>query len=243
MLDSGPPTEPPAAHLHPRVVTWRHAFAWYEEAMRLFKFAPLTFVGLALLTIATELLLKAIPGVAALAGEIVTPLVACGLLYASAAADRQETPSLSVALEVFRAGSGAITAIVVASLVAFVAQALAGWWIADANLLQYESMSQLSIPAVLGIYAFGTLAALPVTFVPLLVLFERVPLREAFVISGVAFAQNTLPLIVYGAASLVLLIFGLLTAGIGLVIALPLWAASSYAAWKDVFGLRDAPAS
>lgn len=243
MLDPGPPAEPSAPHLHPRVVPWGHAFAWYEEAMRLFKFAPLTFVGLALLTIATELVLKAMPGALALFGEIVTPLVACGLLYASAAADRGETPSLRAVLQVFRAGGNAIAAIVAASLVAFAAQALAGWWIADANLLEYESMAQLSIPAVLGIYAFGTLAALPVTFVPLLVLFERVPLREAFVISGVAFAQNTLPLIVYGAASLLLLVFGLLTAGIGLAIALPLWAASSYAAWKDVFGLRDAPPS
>lgn len=243
MLDSGPPTEPPAAHLHPRVVPWSHAFAWYEEAMRLFKLAPRTFVGVAFLTIATELLLKAAPGVLALSGEIVTPLVACGLLYASAAADRRETPSLSVVLQVFRAGASAIAAIVAASLVAFTAQALAGWWIADANLLEYEGMAQLSTAVVLGVYAFGTLAALPVTFVPLLVLFERVSVREAFVISGIAFAQNTLPLIVYGAASLVLICFGLLTAGIGLVIVLPLLAASSYAAWKDVFGLRDAPPS
>jgi len=27
------------------------------------------------------------------------------------------------------------------------------------------------------------------------------------------------------------------------VLALPLWAASSYAAWKDIFGIRDAPAA
>ena len=47
-----------------------------------------------------------------------------------------------------------------------------------------------------------------------------------------------MPLLVYAAASLVLLGFGLATMGIGLVIVLPLWAASSYAAWKDVFGVR-----
>jgi hypothetical protein len=29
--------------------------------------------------------------------------------------------------------------------------------------------------------------------------------------------------------------------GLGLVLALPLWVASSYAAWKDIFGIRDAP--
>ena len=39
----------PAAHVHPRVVPWRHAFAWYEEAMRLFKRAPLAFAGLAVI--------------------------------------------------------------------------------------------------------------------------------------------------------------------------------------------------
>jgi hypothetical protein len=93
-----------------------------------------------------------------------------------------------------------------------------------------------------GARGIGTLASLPVTFVPQLALFERVTLREAFVASGLAFAQNTVPLLVYGAVSLVLLGFGLLTAGFGLVLVLPLWAASSYAAWKDIFGVRDAPA-
>jgi hypothetical protein len=68
MLDSAPPS----AHLHPREVPWRHAFAWYEEAMRLFRFAPLTFIGLAFFTIATELLLKSAPGAFAFAGEIFT---------------------------------------------------------------------------------------------------------------------------------------------------------------------------
>jgi hypothetical protein len=34
---------------------------------------------------------------------------------------------------------------------------------------------------------------------------------------------------------------GLATFGFGFVLALPLWIASSYAAWKDIFGIRDAP--
>ena len=42
----------PAAHLHPRIVPWRHALAWYEDAMRLFKRAPATWAALAVVTIA-----------------------------------------------------------------------------------------------------------------------------------------------------------------------------------------------
>ena len=65
--------------------------------------------------------------------------------------------------------------------------------------------------------------------------------RAAFAASWNAFALNTLPLLAYAAASLVLLAFGLATFGLGLVLAMPLWAASSYAAWKDIFGIKDAP--
>jgi uncharacterized membrane protein len=231
------------AHLHPRVVPWGHAFAWYEEAMRLFKSAPLPFAGLAVVAIAAELLLHLASGATALAAEIVVPLVACGLVYASAAADRREQPSIALAARAFRAGPAAIAAVIAASLITFAAQAFAAWWIADANLLApVETVAALSAPAVLGVYATGILASLPFTFVPLHVLLERVPPGPAFRASFTAFAQNTLPLLVYAAASLALLGFGLLTAGLGLVVALPLWAASSYAAWKDVFGVRDAPA-
>ena len=72
-------------------------------------------------------------------------------------------------------------------------------------------------------------------------LFERVPPGAAFAASWNAFAQNLLPLLAYAAASLVLLAFGAVTLGLGFVLALPLWVASSYAAWKDIFGVRDAP--
>jgi hypothetical protein len=239
MPDSGAPPPPVAPLSH--VVPWRNALAWYEEAMRLFKFAPLASTGLALVTIATELVLKAAPGAISLTAEIVAPLVACSLIYAAAAADRREAPSLRLVGLVFFAGGNAMVAVIASSLVAFVAEALAGWWIADANLFLLEGTPALSVTEFFGVYAIVTLAALPVTFVPPLVLFGRLRLRAAFAASFVAFAQNTVPLLVYGLAALVLLAFALLTAGLGLVVALPLWAAASYAAWKDVFGIRDAP--
>jgi hypothetical protein len=242
MSDPALPSAPPAAHVHPRVVPWRHAFAWYEEAIRLFKLAPLSFAGLAVLTIAAELVLKAAPGAIALLSEIMTPLVACGLVYAAAAADRHEAPSLLFAVEAFRAGANAIAAIILSSGIMLAAQLFAGWWIADVNLLMPDAAArQLSASAVLGVYAIGILASLPVTFVPFHALLERVPLRTAFAASAMAFAQNTLPLVIYGAGSLVLVGFGLLTLGLGLVVALPLSVAASYAAWKDIFGVRDAP--
>jgi hypothetical protein len=233
----------PPAHLHPRIVPWRHALAWYEEAMRLFKRAPAAWAALAGITIAAELVLQAVPGVGLLLTQVVTPLVACGLVYAAAAADHGVAPSLLQAVTAFRAPAGAPFAIIASALLTFAAEALAAWWVAGTNLLDgVGATANLTGPALIGIYAIGILASLPIMFVPFHALLERVPPGAAFAASWNAFALNTLPLLVYAAASLVLLGFGLATMGLGLVLALPLWAASSYAAWKDIFGIRDAPA-
>ena len=203
--------------------------------MRLVKRGPGTGAALAFVTLATELALHALPGAGPAVGKIVGPLVACGLLYAAAAADGGATPRLAHAIAAFRAPAGAMVAIVVAGGLTFAAEAFAAWWIAGVDLLASDSTGDLSATAIGGIYAIGILASLPLTFVPFHVLFDRVGPGQAFAASFAGFAANVAPLLVYAALSLVLLVFGLITMGIGLVVVLPLWAASSYAAWKDVF--------
>jgi hypothetical protein len=236
------PAERRQPHLHPRCVPWQHALAWYEDAMRLFKRSPAMWITLAVATVLTELTLKTVPVAGTLLSQLVTPLVACGLVYGAAAADRGSRPSLHDAIRAFRAPPSAIAAVIASALVAFLAEAFAAWWVADVNLFDAGgSSADLSPAAVTGILALGILASLPVMFVVFHVLFENVRPAPAFVASWNAFVLNTLPLLVYSAASMVLLGFGLATLGVGLALALPLWAASSYAAWKDIFGIRDAP--
>ena len=117
--------EPRPAHLHPRVVPWQHALAWYEDAMRLFKRAPGTWVALALVTLVAELALKAVPGVGSLLEQLVTPLVACGLLYASSGGRPRRGTLARHAVRAFRAPPRAIAAIVASALVVFAAEAFA----------------------------------------------------------------------------------------------------------------------
>jgi hypothetical protein len=237
-----PQPAPPPAHLHPRIVPWQHAFAWYEDAMRLFKRAPATWAVLAAVTITADLVLRFVPSLGPLLAEVVVPLIACGLVFAAAATDRGAKPTLADATRAFRAPAGAIAAVVASALVTFVAESSAAWWIAGANLLDSAGTSgDIRASVLIGIYAIGVLASLPVMFVPFHVLLEPVAPGAAFAASWNAFALNAIPLIAYTGASLVLLAFGLVTAGLGFLLALPLWIASSYAAWKDIFGIRDAP--
>ena len=238
-----PPLDTFPAHLQPRPVPWQHALRWYEDAMHLAKRAPAMWALLAFLTLASEFALQAVPDVGPMLGKILIPLVACGMLYAAAAADRGARPSLAHLFAAFRAPAATIAAIVACGLLSFAAEAIAAWWIADVNLLAADpSSGDLSVAAIAGIYAIGILASLPITFVPFHVLFEQVAPRVAFAASWNAFVQNTPPLLAYAAASFVLLGFGLATMGLGLVLVLPLWAASSYAAWKDVFAVGEPPA-
>ena len=82
------------------------------------------------------------------------------------------------------------------------------------------------------------LASLPVTFVPMAVLFDGESPGRAFALSLRAFvAERTAPCSALAAYSYALLMAGLATMGIGLVLGLPWIAAASYSAWKDIFGL------
>lgn len=225
-------------HLTARALPWQRALAWYGEAMHLFKRAPVTWIGLALAALATEFALEAIPEFGPTLGRIVDPLVSCGMVYAAAYADRGEPPSILLALRAFKAPASAIVAVILASFATLAAETLSASWLADINLLTTGATSpDLSVPQVSIIFAAGILASLPVTFVPFHVLLEQAGIGAAFAASWRAFVANPAPLLVYAAMSLLLLLMALLTMGIGLVLALPLWAASSYVAWKDVFGI------
>ena len=236
------PEEQPSTHLRPHAVPWQHAFAWFEAALPLFKRRPAVWMGLAVITLACELGLQLLPDPWTLLGKVLAPLVACGMIVASAAADASSPPRLGFAFAAFRLPRGAILAIVVASLATFGAEAFAGWWIADANLFSVHGTGEeLSASAAFGVYTIGVLASLPMTFVPMHVVLEPVGFGPAFSASWEAFVLNTPPLLVYAAISLLLLGVGVVTMGLGLVLVLPIWAASSYVAWKDIFGVREPP--
>jgi len=218
------------------------ALAWYAEAMQLWKKGPATFAALAFITLVASIAFEPVPILGFIASNVIAPLVAAGMLYASLAADRGEGPRLKHAIAPFAAPAGAQAAVVLAGLVAFAAEAFSASQLADANLfLPSREVANLPMRVVVAIYAAGLVTSLPLTFVPFAALFDGEGLRSAFATSVRAFTRNVPALALYAGISLVLLLLGLATMGVGLVLVLPWVAAASYAAWKDIFGL-DAPA-
>jgi uncharacterized membrane protein len=222
----------------PRTVPASHAFAWYGEAMRLWRASPALFAVLAAVSIAAELLLRTVPVVGTVLTQVVLPLVECSLLYGSLAADRGDRPRLRHLAAVLGAPPRALVAVVLASLIGFVGQVLAASTLTDIDLLAAAGMPEnVTLVQVMLVVAAGVLASLPVSFVAPIALFDDPGVRNAFRESFAAFSRNAAPLMLYGALSLGLFVFGIVTSGVGLLLVLPWLAASSYAAWKDVFAV------
>lgn len=223
----------------PHAVSARRAFAWYKDAMRLFKLAPMTWCALGFITLAADFGLQLLPGIGIAASKVMVPLVECGMLIGAAALDRAQPLSLRYSVTAFGARPGAVAAIVIRALAVFAAEALAAYFLAGANLLVPDSESgDLSSLAVIGTVITGALASLPVAFVPFAVLFSGASFVDAFGTSVRAFALNLAPLLLFAALAVVLVALGLMLLGVGLIAVFPLLSAASYAAWKDIFAVN-----
>jgi len=208
---------------------------WYAEAMRLWKRGPVVFSLLALVILATNLLLSVLPIAGTLVAQLVLPLLECALLYASLAADRGDRPRMRHLVAVVAAPQGAQAAVVVAGLLVFAAEAVVAQAVGGVNLLAPADADSISGLALVCAYAAGIALSLPLMFVPFAALFDGVGFRQSFAQSVAAFRKNARALVTFGALTLALLLFGLATSGVGLLLALPWSACASYACWKDIF--------
>ena len=236
-MSEAPPASVPPTRV-PRTVPAAHALEWFSVAMRLWRRGPLTFCAFALAVVVASVVLEQVPVAGAVAAHVLAPLLACGLLYASLAADRGDRPRWRHLVAAFAAPLRAQAAVVAGGLVPLAVEAIVAWSVAGVNvLLPLPDAAQLSAGAIAVIYAAGVAASLPVTFVPMAALFDGEPFARAFATSLAAFARNVPALAAYAAFSFVLLAIGIATSGLGLLLALPWIAAASYAAWKDVFAV------
>src|SRR5258708_1474031 len=201
----------------PRAVPLAHAFAWFEAAMRMFKVAPLSWCALGAITLASELALELVPGVGAAAAKVIVPVVECGMLLGAAAVDRGAPLEMRFAVATFGARPAALAAIVLSALLVTAVETIVAYALTGANLLANPNDERLTATDLFGVVAAGTLASLPVAFVPFAVLLEHATFTRGFVGSLRGFALNVGPLVLFGALSLVLTAIGLAAYYVGLV--------------------------
>ena len=230
---------------------------WWSEGWRLFAAAPLPWIGITVIFIVLMIMIAVIPLIGGLATTLLTPVFAGGVLVGCRALDRggaltighlfasfsDRLGPLLVVGVIYLVGSFVIVLIIGACLMATIGvgglSALLSGDPFQAGLAMMTSLGLGALIALLVALLFGLPLAMAYWFAPALVVFRNDEPIAAMKTSFNACVVNMWPMFVYGLLGLVYAIVASIPFLLGWLVLAPVFAASVYVSYKDIF---EAPA-
>jgi len=231
--------------------------AWWREGWRLFTASPGVWIAITVLYLIIMVMLSFVPVLGSLATTLLAPVFAGGVLTGCRAQDRggelriehlfggfsdRLGPLMIVGL-LYLIGTLAIVVVVGGLLFAAVGMTGIG-----ALLTGDPLQAGVAVLAALGIGALfavllGLLLGIPLLmafwFAPALVALRNDEPLAATKASFDACLRNMLPMLVYSLLGLVFAIVASIPLGLGWLVLAPMFAASIYASYKDIFGAAE----
>ena len=261
-MDNATPTPPAVPEPAPAVAPPREGWAvaagrgldWWTGGWRLFRASPWIWIAIVVLLVAIMAGLSLIPFLGQIASTLLYPVLGAGVLVGARALDRggeltvghlfacfndKALPLVIVALLYF-GGWFVIWAIAIALLVGVagvgaVAALLAGDP-TDAGLEMLGALGAGTLIVVLLAALLSVPLIMAYWFAPALVLFRGDEPFAAMKTSFTACLRNMPPFLVYGVLGLLFAIAASIPFGLGWLVLLPVYAASMYVSYKDIFG-------
>ena len=227
---------------------------WWSEGWRYFTASPIVWVVIAILYLAIMIGLGVIPVIGQIASMLLHPALTAGLMIGCRAQDRggeltvghlfagfgERLSPLVVLALLYLAGWIAIWLVTVSLLVAVIGGGTLGA-ILSGNAVQagIAMLSALSLGALV-VLLVALLLMVPllmaIWFAPALVVLRGDEPLAAMKTSFNACLRNVAPFLVYGLVGLLLAIVATIPLGLGWFVLAPVYAASIYAGYKDIFG-------
>ena len=237
------PLQAPPFDGNSRVVAAGNALAWLRAGWALFAAYPGSWIALSVVLLVLVLGVLIVPLVGALAVNLLTPLLAAGMLIAGEKVSRGERPEIT---DLFAGLQRRTSELVMLGVLYMAAMLIV---LAVVLILSGASVWGLAMGSPLGIgLAFGGIIftlllslalSLPIImaiwFAPALVVFNNMAPRAALTASFYACLKNPLVLFVYGLIIVVLMFFAALPVMLGFLVLLPVIAGSLYASYRDIF--------
>jgi uncharacterized membrane protein len=231
-----------------RTVAAGRGWNWIVEGFRIFRKQPLTWIALVIVMVVIWMACTfVLPLIGPLAISLVSPVFFAGLMLACRTTDEDGEPEFSQLFAAFKTHANPLITIggiylignIVAVAVVFaVAGGTALPILMGKTAVDPEAVLAAARGLLLGM-AVGMAVFVPILmavwFAPLLVVFHNRPPVEAMKMSYTACWRNTMPLLVYGVATLVLGILASIPLMLGLIVLLPVLVCSIYASYKDIF--------
>ena len=255
---AAPGVEPPTGNAGPPAGGWAvaagHGVEWWSAGWQLFRASPWIWIAIIVLYIAIMFGLSFIPILGQIASTLLYPVLSAGVLVGARALDRGEDLRIEHLFACFN--QKAVPLIIVALL------NFAGWfvvWVVAAGLLValvgFGTLAALfsgdpaeSGIALLSMLGIGSIIVLLVAallgvplimaywFAPALVLFRGDEPIAAMKASFVACLRNIPPFLVYSLLAIAFAIVASIPLGLGWFVLMPVYAATIYASYKDIYG-------
>lgn len=248
----------------PRTVAAERGSAWWSEAWRLFTPVVGVWLLIAILLFVLNVVLAMVPLVGHVAGQLLFPIFAGGLMLGCRAIDRGEPLTVGHLFAGFGTRTGPLfivgliyTAIAIA--IALLVFGLLLVFFGAAIVSQLWHLQDLQDPLALASMMFGGMALailvgalvflllylpllMAVWFAPALVVLRGVEPLDAMRLSFNGCMLNVVPFLVYGLIGIVLAIVATIPLALGWLVLGPVTITSLYASYCDIYEDQTPPA-
>jgi hypothetical protein len=219
---------------------------WIATGWKLFLKHPGVWIMQSLIFIAVLAVLGLLPVVGPYAPPIVLPLLSAGMLAGAQALERGETLRVGLLFEGARRHAGNLLLVGVFHLLGVrLARAIGdSRELTDALVEVFARVGLTVGHDVFGMWIFIVLWALLMTalwLAPALVMLHEVAPLDAMRLSAQACFRNLLTFILFAVTLYAFIWVAVLTAGLGMLVLMPVLAGALLEAWQDTFGTHPAP--
>ena len=228
--------------------------AWWSEGWRLFALSPWVWIAIVVVFMVILALLHFVPLLGSVASTVLSPVLAAGILSGCRAQDRggeltinhlfsgfsdRLTPLLVLGL-LYLAGTMVILCVMFVIAVGTIGMSgISALMSGDPAVATLSALATLGLGALLAVLV-GMLIALPLMmaywFAPALVMLRNDEPVAALKASFFACLANVVPMLLYSLVGVVLAIVASIPFVLGWFVLGPVFAASVYASYKDIFG-------
>jgi uncharacterized membrane protein len=234
-----------------------HGWRWIVEGWHSFTASPVLWIITALLFIIISVVTAAVPVVGPLAGIVLTPVLTAGLMIGASEVAAGRPLSIGHLFAGFQQRVGSLVGVgllstlflgigVLIILFAFGGAVMQLMMKASVDLASVDlasvdpaALTRSSLGLLFTIAAVAVLLLLPLSmayyFAPALIALGGQGPLAAMRMSLLACLRNSLPLLVYSLALIVLAILATLPLALGWIVLLPVLIASAYASYRDIF--------
>lgn len=225
-----------------RQVNAGNGWQWIADGFSLFRQNPVIWIALFFIYVLIAMVLSIIPVFGPIVLNLLAPVFMAGFMLGCKAIEEGEELEINHLFAGFKihtsrlitVGGIYLAGIIVIVGVVFVATGSAALLNANMGEASAAEGSQLLIALLIALAAIIPLV-MAYWFAPALVVFHDIKPVDAMRLSFNACLKNMVPFLIYGLASMVLMLLAMIPLGLGLLVMIPTITASLYTSYKDIY--------